>query len=407
MIHEVDESLRQLLLGEMSRIEGNVIASAEQVTFLPPTTLEQHPPKRPGINLYLHDVREATRLREHERVLAERNANDETVARRRAPIRLDLAYLITVHAGDEPSAEHRLLTDVLGVFLRSAVLPARYLTEKMQEEADNGVLLSIAQPDQEAHRDPARLWQALGGRLRPTLGLIATASFNPFETSVTRIVKEAVLALGVGVPPNGPNRPLTVSTTRVSAAGVVCDQEGKTLAGVAVEAKGFEKTVRTDEKGFFHFLNLPARRITLTFRLSGYKTLEVPTNVPPAGRPDLLEPLGVTLTALGDAERVKELREAALGEGQLLDLGRKQLITVSGRLAYPSGKPAAFIMVRAGDKETTTDGDGLYVFNNLREPVKTVTAFVPGVGEVSVTPAEATTTLVPRELSEEKPKAKR
>ncbi len=411
MIQEVDESLRQLLLGELGRLEGPSITAADQITFLPPATLEQNPPKKPSINLYLHDVRENVELRQHERMLAERSPNEETVQRRRAPIRLDLAYLITVHAGDEPSAEHKLLTEVLGVLLRAPVLPARYLTDIMREDPDNGVLLAVAQPGHPAHEDPARLWQAMNGRLRPTLGLVATATFNPYETHVTRLVREAVLALGVGVPPNGPQRPLSVRTTRVSAAGVVCDPEGKELVGVTVEAKGREKTVHSDDRGFFYLLDLPAGRTTLLFRLAGYKTIEVPANVPPIGRPDLLEPLGVTLAPLADAERNRELRDAATTAMELpglMDVGRKQVTTISGRLAYASGKPAAFVMVRAGDHETTTDGDGLYVFANLKQPVKTVTAFVPGVGEVTVTPAETTTTLAPREApKEDKPKVKK
>lgn len=410
MIQEVDQSLKELLLTELKRIPDSTIASADQITFLPPISLEEHPPKKSQINLYLHDVKENLSLREHERVLAERIQNEDSVKRRRAPIRLDLAYLITVYAGDDPGAEHRLLTEVLGVLLRARVLPEKYMTEALRQDPDNGVLLSVAQPDHTAHRDPAVLWQALGGRLRPTLGLVATATFNPYETFETRLVREAILALGVGVPPDGPQRPLSVKTTRVSAAGVVCDSGGNVLTGVSVQVKGREKTVRTDERGFFYVLDLPAGRATLAFRLPGFKTIEVATNVPPVGRPDLLEPIGVTLTATGEEERTVELRERAielLNSPGIVDIGRKMEISVSGRLAFASGKPAAFVMVRAGNRETTTDADGFYAFQNLKETVKTVTAMVPGVGEVSVTPSDSVVALPPREEVAEKPKAKK
>ena len=53
--------------------------------------------------------------------------------------------------------------------------------------------------------------------------------------------------------------------------------------------------------------------------------------------------------------------------------------------------------MRAGVKETTTDGDGFYTFNNLKEKVTSLVAMVPGVGEVSVTPSDSTTSLPARE----------
>jgi hypothetical protein len=395
MINEVDESLRLLLLGELSRVDEASITQASQITFLPPSTLIETPPKGAHINLYLHDVRENLRFREHERSLSSQGGDADTVSRRRAPINLDLAYLITVHAGGDPSVEHRLLTEILGVLLRAGILPARYMSKKLQEDPESRVLLAVAQPDHPAHSDPTRLWQALGGPLRPTLGLIATATFNPFETRVTRLVREAVLALGPGIPPNGPQRPLSIKTTRVSTAGVVCGPDGAEIAGVAVQAKGYEVVARTNEKGFFHLLDLPAGRVTLIIRHKGFRTQEVSTNVPPIGRSDLLEPLGITLEPLGDAEAIALEKEAT--NAALIETGREVKMSLTGRLAYASGNPAAFVVVRAGSKETTTDGEGFYTFNNLKEKVTTLVAMVPGVGEVSVTPSDSTTSLPARE----------
>lgn len=380
MIHEVDESLRNLLLGELKRVPKSGIEDASQITFTPPSVVEAEKNAKPRINLYLHDVRENRKLRENLHSVT-RQRDSETIVRRQAPLILDLAYVVSIHAGDDASVEHRILVEVLGILARNAAIPTKYLTEELAADPDQSVQILVAQADHPAQQDPASLWVALGGKLRPTLGLVVTGNFNPYETRTSRIVREAILGIGQGVPPHGPKRPLDIKSTRVAAAGIVLDPGGNELRNASVEVKGRNVSAQTNEKGFFYFLDLPAGRATLVFRAPGMRTQEIVTNVPPVGRPDQLEPIVVNLVSMDDAEKLADGKErtlAAWSASGFVEVERAVTISVSGRLAYPDGRPAAYVPVRAGERSTTTDGDGFYSFINLRETPKEIVAEVPG-----------------------------
>jgi hypothetical protein len=94
--------------------------------------------------------------------------------------------------------------------------------------------------------DPPALWQALGGRLRPALSLVATAPFDPFETKWTKAVRQALVGCSPGASSRAPGRPLHLSGVQVSTAGVVVDQESEqVLPSVAVTIDGREETTTT------------------------------------------------------------------------------------------------------------------------------------------------------------------
>lgn len=393
MIHEVDESLRNLLAAELKKVPGCGIADPKQITFLAPAAIDAGKSDKPTVNLYLHDLRENRKLRENLHAVV-RKRDTETVVRRQAPLILDLAYVVTTHAGDDSAVEHRLLVEVLGVFARNSVIPAKYMTEELASDPDQSIQLMAAQADHPAQQDPAALWVALGGRLRPALGLVATGNFNPYETRVTRIVREAVMGIGQGVPPHGPRRPLDIKSARVAAAGVVVGPDGVEMRDVEVSIKGRSQTMLTDAKGFFYFLDLPAGRATVVVKKAGFKTQEVATTVPPLGRPDQLEPIVVELSGMDDKERLADSQERSIAQWSasgFVEVEREVKVSISGRLAYPDGRPAAFVQVRAGERATTTDGEGFYSFLNLREPPKEIVAEIPGRDPESLPSGQAVT----------------
>ena len=286
---------------------------------------------------------------------------------------------MTAYAGDDSAAEHRLLSDALTVLLRFADVPPEYLTGALE---DQGITVSVAQPEHAASADPPALWQALGGRMRTALSVVVTAQYNPYETKWTRVVRELTVGVGVGTPPHGPLRPLDLSSTRVGAAGVVLDQaEDHPLLGVTVSADGWDDTATTDARGFFYLLNLPPGPRTLRFRRAGYHPQEAQTVVPPVGHPEDLEACVVALRSLDDAERAEEAAAAvaaALNAPGMAEPGRVYHASLSGLLRREDGRPAAYVPVRAGGKQTTTDADGVYCFLDLPPGAHQVEVDWPG-----------------------------
>jgi hypothetical protein len=127
MITDVDDTLCKLLATELSFMPGCPVFTADQITFDPPTEAAAAQDGEARVNLYLCDLRENLDLRE-ETMRFVRSTKEEAVGgQRRAPVRMDLAYLVTVHAGNDPATEHRLLSDVLSVLLRYLAVPSRFL----------------------------------------------------------------------------------------------------------------------------------------------------------------------------------------------------------------------------------------------------------------------------------------
>src|SRR5262249_42645689 len=128
----------------------------------------------------------------------------------------------------------------LGVFLRHLAVPECYLTGVLEGQGADTVLLAVAQPEHVANSDPPAMWQALGGRLRPGLSLVATAPLDTRVTKWTKAVRECVVALVHGQGPHAARARLDTSF-RVSVAGLVVDQESaQPLEGVEVHLEGRE-----------------------------------------------------------------------------------------------------------------------------------------------------------------------
>ena len=426
MIEDVDATLRSLLAGELARVPGSLVRAPEQITFDVPGASDagrengadsgRAKSKAGGkeesedggqdggkenpsatVNLYLHDVRENLALRDETFRRVRSPGDAQAVGLRPAPVRLDLAYLVTTHVPDTRNAaardtagEHRLLSEVLRVLLRHAHVPDIYLRGLL---AGQGALpLSVAQPDAPSYREPSALWQSLGGTLRPALGLVATMSFDPFETRWTRVVREAVLGVGQGVSASGPVRSLDISGVRVSAAGVAIDARSEQpLKGALICATPGDAQTRADEKGFFALLNLPPGRYTLRCTQRGYAESTVVVSAPVMGRPDLLEPHVVALEPLSDRARAQEaavLAAQARSAPALIEAARVYSTSLSGTLRLPDSRAAAFVPLRLGQAQTTTDADGVYYFLNVPPGPHRIMADIPGVGEVEVMASE-------------------
>lgn len=389
MISDVDDTLRRMLATELAKLPGCPVYDAEQITFEPPNDAAAAQDGEARVNLFLHDLRENVDLRE-QTFLRERGERDETtVGIRRAPVRINLAYLVTVHAGHDSATEHRLMADVMGVLLTYLAVPKQYLSGTLEGLNSDSVLLSVAQPSDLETFNPSSLWQALNSPMQPSLILIITAPLNPFETKWMKRVREMVYGTGRGSEQNPILRPDNVTSVQLSVAGIVLDQQTEQpLVGARVWVEGLAETT-TDENGLFSLANLPTGLQTVQFRRRGYRVNELPVRVPAPGRSDQVEPVVMALRAMTDRER--EAETAALiadsrNTPDILQGGPESRASLTGTIRMPSGAPASFVLVRAGGKETLTDVDGVYAFFNLPPGDHAVVATLPGSGETMVSP---------------------
>ncbi len=387
MILDVDDTLRRMLTAELSAIPGCPVYTEEQVSFDLPTEAAAAQDGEARINLFLYDIRENLEQRD-ESFTQVRNGGRTKVGRRRAPIRIDLSYLVTTHAAHHAPTEHRLLGDVMSVLMRYLAVPERFLAGVLEGVGVNSVHLAAAQPEHLELMNPTNLWQALEGQLQPALPLVVTAPFDPFETKWTQVVRELVSVVGQGGAPDAPNWQAARTTLRASAAGVVVDQRTeRRLSGVTVQVAGSGETARTDDAGFFLLLNLPPGPQTLQFHLRGYQPQEMTAVVPPPGRLEQMEPLVIALPPLTAAAREAEAlaRETeARNAPAVAEPGRVYQASFTGTLRFEDGRPAAHIPVSAGTRQTVTDADGIYCFFDLPPGEHVIQAVLPGQGEVEI-----------------------
>lgn len=166
MLHLLDEALEALVRAALPLGRHDV-----DVAFEAPTGDWAAALTRPSVNLYLWAVAPSAsgaeagmELREHEGRLV-----------RRPPLpRVDCSYLVTAWA-TEPADEHQLLSALLAIALTSTELPARFLPAAMAAVRPPP-RLSVARGGDD--RRIIDVWSALGGRLRPAVDLVVTASLE-------------------------------------------------------------------------------------------------------------------------------------------------------------------------------------------------------------------------------------
>lgn len=164
MIQDVDAALAALIEREAAGTKG------VEVVFDAPTKEWAGRRNAPTVDVYLYDIRED--LRRRERGLLNEYADGVVAARHLPPRYFKLSYLVTAWT-QRPEDEHRLLSSLLGCFLRHDSLPTDLLGGTFAD-MEMSVPLTIALPPPE-DRAFADVWSALGGELKPSLDLVVSA----------------------------------------------------------------------------------------------------------------------------------------------------------------------------------------------------------------------------------------
>ena len=141
---------------------------------------------KPTINLFLYDVRENHELRSSERTLT--RTDNTTGAVSRAPVRVDLSYLITVWTTFIVD-EHTLLGRVLATLVQFPLVPPEVLKGSMQTQP---VPLQawIAQP--ERLPSPWEFWGHMDHGMKAGLNFVLTTSLEAIPPTAVQLATTTV-----------------------------------------------------------------------------------------------------------------------------------------------------------------------------------------------------------------------
>jgi len=257
MLTDLDDTLKQLLIKEMP-IENHDV----DIAFDQPSREWSAKLSRPTINLYLHDLRENTELRQMNWVV-ERGDNGQAT-KKRPPRRIDLSYLITAWTSTAED-EHRLLWRALWALFRYPELPEELL-EGSLKGLDVPVRASVAQPDEIPN--VADLWGVLDNELKPSLHCVATLPLDLDQVVTGPLVRSKRIRVEQGQSRTGPFEEI------LQIGGTVRDSQGQPVAGatVIIQERGF--TATTDDEGRYAFPNVPRGEYTLVASSPGGKPTE-------------------------------------------------------------------------------------------------------------------------------------
>lgn len=180
MIEDIDEALRALI--RRDAVNGTDV----EVVFDAPTKDWSARRNAPTVDVYLYDIREDLKWRAYGSADVY-DTNGRITARHGPPRHFKLSYLITAWT-QRPEDEHRLLSAVLGCFLRFDALPVDLLPDAIARVAPVRTTIAIPPPEDRALSDT---WSALGGELKPSLDLVVTAPMEPREPAgVAALIQE-------------------------------------------------------------------------------------------------------------------------------------------------------------------------------------------------------------------------
>lgn len=272
MIDDIDEALQQLLVRDLP-IKSNEV----DIAFNQPRREWSARVSRPTLNLYLYDIRENARLRQHTPIFeVERTEDGKLISQRPRSIRIDLMYMVTAWATD-PGDEHRLLSRSLMTFLRHRALPADLVPEAF---AEPGTLVPVDVAQRDMLEKPSDLWGVMDNEMRPAYGLRLTVAFNPHTPTITPAVRSAQIGLGQSERPINESMSATNGIARTRIGGQVRSKNGQPIAGVRLTLVERGREIEVREDGVFVISNLPDGKYTLEIAVPGRQPIRKKIVVP-------------------------------------------------------------------------------------------------------------------------------
>jgi hypothetical protein len=244
MFQDLDDTVQQMLADPVMVANFSDLLNAD-VSFETPD--RNYAPAQPTLNLFLYDVKENRELREN--VLTPRNQPSDGYRLRRAPLRLDCAYLATTWSNRNGAAkvaeEHALLGQAMRWLSRFAAIPTVYLQGSLVDQA-YPVPLYVAQAD--ANRDAGEFWMAMGIAPRTAFYLLATIAMDLDIEIETPLVTTTIAWYG-HVGDATPEELININ-------GFVFDAAGTPVSGATVSLAPDGGVVETDAAGRYAYFRL-------------------------------------------------------------------------------------------------------------------------------------------------------
>ncbi len=263
MIDDLDRSIEKLLQLELGA------ALPFDLTFaVPNKDFKPVAGTRNTLDCYLYDIREDRELRSVEPAL--QRLSDGTVTRKFPPARVLLSYCITAWSPVQltPATapeldEHKLLSDVLRIFLKYSELPASVLVGTLAGQQPPLPTTTILPDVSKSVND---FWTALGGQLRPSLDYKITLSLDyralvsgPLVTTQVSRFRQSDLG---GAPDE-----------LIQIGGMVLDQSvpARPIPNAWVRLDAAGQMEITNRAGQFIFTGVPSGAHVLQVRAVGFK----------------------------------------------------------------------------------------------------------------------------------------
>lgn len=257
MLNSILQSLAEILAN------GAVLTSTDQIDFSHPARLENSN-RELSLNLYLYDVRISKKMpsngRQVERYFDESRQVAEVC---RAPSWFDISIVITAR-DHTVLGEHRLLSETLLLLMHSRILREEFLTPDLRGHGNLSLSVTNDPPI-----DVGSLWSSLSIPIRPAIYLTVTVPFNVWRKTTVPLVTER--RLGVNNSTSAISKGSS-TTQRLAIAGIVKNTlNSKPLKQVKIMLQGTEKSVISNDEGYFIFEDLTSGNHILYLKRTGYQ----------------------------------------------------------------------------------------------------------------------------------------
>ena len=272
MISDFDRTLEQLLEREFGAPLPFDLSFAKPDKDFSPVTSDRH-----TLNCYLYDISEDRDLRSAVPLI--RRNSDGTVEKEPAPARIKLSYCITAWSPAQATPaispeldEHRLLSQVLAVLLKHAVLPDDVLVGALAGQEPPLPTSAITAGDL---KSTSEFWNAIGGQLRPSLDYRVTISLAYLPAVTGMMVTTRTTTYEPGMQSDG-------GEEQIQIGGYILDNapSPSPVANAWVLLTETRQTAITDEAGRFSFSRLRRGNYTLRVRAIGFEEGSRPIQVP-------------------------------------------------------------------------------------------------------------------------------
>ena len=271
MFHYLDDTLKKLIESAPSNGVVHLLMDAD-ISFETPD--KDFKPKAGdlAINLFLFEVKENCELRDPE---PSRSWTNSRTHRRRAPLRVNCAYMVTAWSDianqNNVSNTHKLLGQAFNWLSRFPVIPEQYLLAAGMTGQVFAPPTMVAQMD--GAKSAGEFWHALGIPPRPYFNLVVTITMDLDQQIEDPIVTTISSNYHAGQPAS--------ADEHLIIAGTVRDGDGKAVSDAWVRLEPLNLTQVTDASGRYIFENIMRRGgLTLRARATGHPEAERPIEIP-------------------------------------------------------------------------------------------------------------------------------